>query len=330
MSFVFSIKDTYRQAVEAMTGGKNTVMYDDKGNPSIMVCIPKGKISDVISGGPNVVHPAFLVDGAEKSEIWVSKYLNIIHDGRAYSIPGQKAAHSMSFDSARAACFAKGPGWHLFTNAEWSYIAHWCIANNYQPRGNDNYGASYEAPWEHGVKESDDKTLVGTGPVTWNHDSSHGGIADLRGNLIEWVDGLKLIDGRIYVHNNNNFNTGNAEGNIIGWVDAGKYMDIIGNTITLNDQLTAASGTKYHAFKSMAVANGVTVPDLLRYLAIYPPVDVSKIKDDRIYVDVTGERLPFRGGARSLGAGAGLLCLDLNSTRTTAYTFRGFRSAYVL
>ncbi len=40
MPFVFSIKDSYRQAVEAATGGKCTVMYDDQGYPSIMVLFP--------------------------------------------------------------------------------------------------------------------------------------------------------------------------------------------------------------------------------------------------------------------------------------------------
>ena len=41
MAFTFSIKDTYRQAVEAASGGKQTVLYDDKGYPSIMNVIPK-------------------------------------------------------------------------------------------------------------------------------------------------------------------------------------------------------------------------------------------------------------------------------------------------
>ena len=41
MAFVVSVKDSLRQSVEMATDGKNTVMYDDKGNPSVMVCIPK-------------------------------------------------------------------------------------------------------------------------------------------------------------------------------------------------------------------------------------------------------------------------------------------------
>lgn len=47
MAFTFSIKDTYRQAVEAASGGKQTVLYDDKGYPSIMNIIPKLSYKDV-------------------------------------------------------------------------------------------------------------------------------------------------------------------------------------------------------------------------------------------------------------------------------------------
>lgn len=44
----------------------NTVLFDDKGLPSIMVRIPKFKISDVIPGGSTATHPAFIVNGVEK------------------------------------------------------------------------------------------------------------------------------------------------------------------------------------------------------------------------------------------------------------------------
>ena len=45
-------------------GEKNTlILYDDAGEGSVMVKIPKFKISDVIEGGIEVVHPAFVVNG---------------------------------------------------------------------------------------------------------------------------------------------------------------------------------------------------------------------------------------------------------------------------
>ena len=39
MSVSFFEKDNYRHAVEAISGGKETVMYDKDGNPSVMVRI---------------------------------------------------------------------------------------------------------------------------------------------------------------------------------------------------------------------------------------------------------------------------------------------------
>lgn len=56
--------DTLKLAVETVHPN-NTVLLDDMGMPSVMVRIPKFKISDVIDGGSSVTHPAFIVGGKE-------------------------------------------------------------------------------------------------------------------------------------------------------------------------------------------------------------------------------------------------------------------------
>lgn len=357
MPFVFSIKDTYRQAVEAQTGGRNTVMYDDKGNPSIMVRVPKFTLSEVLDGAPNQVHPAFIVNGVEKSEIWISKYQNIVHDGRAYSIPAQDPRTSIDFDAARAACFAKGQGWHMMTNAEWAAIALWCLKAGTQPRGNNNYGRDHSATYEKGAEATSDgdgrtnRILTGTGPASWNHDGTPEGIADLNGNVWEWVDGLKLVNGKIYVHNDNDFDTGNQEGNTDGWVDTGKYFDntepgndeessnTVSGSIVLNDtrdnpMYTGGDTNSNYAensqpFKSTSAATGVSVPDILRHLAIFPPEDVTDIANDRLYVRNYGERVPHRGGTWLAGSRAGVFYLSLYYPRSGSSSNRGFRSAFI-
>ena len=44
-------------------GEKNTlILYDDAGEGSVMVKIPKFKISDVIEGWIELVHPSFVVN----------------------------------------------------------------------------------------------------------------------------------------------------------------------------------------------------------------------------------------------------------------------------
>ncbi|GIW22655.1 MAG: hypothetical protein KatS3mg068_1662 [Candidatus Sericytochromatia bacterium] len=53
------------------------------------------------------VHPAFLVNGVEKSEIFIGKFQSIVHDGVALSLPNQSPIVSINFDNAKARCTDK-------------------------------------------------------------------------------------------------------------------------------------------------------------------------------------------------------------------------------
>ena len=70
-----------------MSAPRNKLIYDDKGIPSVMVYIPKQKMSDLIAGGSDEAHPAFIVEGQEIDGIWISKYQNVVNNGLAYSLP---------------------------------------------------------------------------------------------------------------------------------------------------------------------------------------------------------------------------------------------------
>ncbi|MDR2484454.1 MAG: formylglycine-generating enzyme family protein [Treponema sp.] len=214
-------KDTLLTGVLAASGAKQTVKYDDKGNPSIMTRIPRFNLEDIDASLGSGPHPVFIVNGEVKSEILIGTYPAVIDGGRACCIPGQTPAVSISFDNAKAACVAKGPGWHLMTAWEWGAVALWCLKNGFQPRGNTNYGKSHEAPWETATLAPDNaKTLAGAGPASWRHDNTYQGIADLAGNVWEWNDGIKLVNGRFYFPLDNNFNL--AEGS---WPASPLYMD---------------------------------------------------------------------------------------------------------
>lgn len=206
--------DMARFALEAATNGKNTIILDDAGLPSVMVRIPMFLWSDVIDGAPEEPCPAFVVNGRVLDCIYISKYLNIIENGRAYSLPGRDPANTLSIDTARSACAAKGKGWHLMTNAEWAAVSHWCVKNGKMPRGNSQFGASHEAPWERGVmvqegtrgkgSECEMRTLTGSGPASWTHDGTDAGITDMNGNIWDMVSGFRVMDGEIQVIPDNN------------------------------------------------------------------------------------------------------------------------------
>ena len=200
MSFVFSVVDVLRRSVEAASGGMQTVLYDDLGNPSIMTIIPRFKCDEIDPNLGTDTHPAFIVNGVEKSEIFIGTYQAYVYGGRAYSLPGMQPKTYVTYDQAVSYCSAKGAGWHLMTMHEWAAVMLWCLKNGFQPRGNTSYGKSHEATYEHGsgplvlvnpdgVADSGDEyyrndwVYTGSGPVSWRHDGTTAGIADLVGNM---------------------------------------------------------------------------------------------------------------------------------------------------
>ena len=333
MPFILSVKDTYRQSVEAATGGRNTVMYDDKGNPSVMVWVPRFNLKDVITGAPDTPHPAFIVNGVVKDGIWISKYQNVIHDSRAYSLPAQSVAHSINWDNAKAACEAKGTGWHMMTNAEWAAIALWSKKNGTMPRGNNNYGGDHSATHETAIRDTKDsndktlKTLSGTGPATWSHDHTPAGIFDLNGNVLEWVDGLRIEEGQIYLHNDNNFKT--PKDDLEQWLATGVFFDVQDGTMVMNNKRTTEMTTGLgRPIESLAGATTYTIPELMKYHALAKADDESH-GGDYIYADNRGSKFVSRGGNFTNGASAGVFYAFGHYPRANVHSYLGFRSSFV-
>ena len=110
-------KDAYRAQVEAASGGQNTVLYDDQGNPSVMVWVPAFTLGDIstLLGDTSTLHPAFVVNGVAKPGIWIGMYQAKVISGRACSLPGQDPTTDVTYDQAKSYCTAKGAGWHMNT-----------------------------------------------------------------------------------------------------------------------------------------------------------------------------------------------------------------------
>lgn len=189
-------------ALQAVAPG-NKLLYDDKGLPSVMVYVPKFKLSEVITGGADAYHPAFIINGTVVDGIYIGKYQSVVENGRAYSLPGKDPKANITWDTARGYCEAKGAGWHMMTKAEWGMIALWCKAHGIFPKGNNNYGrdtteTAYQAiPATYGSDGKINHTLTGTGPLTWSHDGTMKGIMDLNGNVSEWEGGYRTVCGEL-------------------------------------------------------------------------------------------------------------------------------------
>lgn len=359
MGITISAPDALRQSVEASSGGLNTVLYDAKGYPSTMCVIPRFNVEDINPDlGPGT-HPAFMVGGVQKSEIFVGKFLARIHDNHALSLPGQDPSASINFDNANACCVAKGPGWHMMTNAEWAAVALWCWKNGFMPRGNTNYGRDHVQTYETGRRQDGQapgfaegaaRTLTGSGPASWYHDSTPHGIADMCGNIYEWVRGLRVVDGEIQIIPENNAAVTDADFGMESalWraiLQDGSLVDPgTANTLKWNatgavgagaprlaTSVTSQSDGETYAsaqYKDVTAAGGVTVPNLLKVLGLHPhAIDIDR---GQLWVRNIGERLPIRGGHWLHGKSAGVFALHLHNARSSAGTFLGFRPAFVL
>ena len=345
----------------------NVAQLDDAGLPSIMVFIPAFKNSDVLTGGDDSTHPAFIVNGKEIPGFYYSKYQNVVHNGAAYSLPAEDPQTSVNFDTALAVCEAKGPGWHLSTAAEWAAIALWCKKNGFLPHGNNYYGkdqreSNFKAvPTANDASGNISRVATGTGPTTWSHDGTLSGIWDMNGNAWEWQAGLRLVWGELQILANNDAadpdnpkNTTSTCWKAINAADgslvepeskttdttaktAGNTvkLDYINNAWVYSTSITSSESADRVCSLYKATCDG-TVSDaakvLLRSLALLPDSDVitDVYEGDTIrWNNGTAERVAFRGGGRAEGNGAGVFSLFGSSARSSTGANIICRAAYI-
>jgi hypothetical protein len=214
----------------------------------------------------------------------------------------------------------------MMTNWEWAAIALWCLKNDFQPRGNTSSGKSHAATWETGTPAPDNasKTLGGSGPVSWRHDGTFAGIADLVGNVWEWQDGLKIVDGKVYMPADNDFNLAEAD-----------WPNPTGGQVIFPESAGTEAG-----WRTMTTAFGSLTDAVRKQLAqaiIMPniaggntPLAIFSAAKGGFWIDKTGERLPLRGGYWNFGATAGLAALHLSLARSHSYYDIGCRPAFIL
>jgi sulfatase modifying factor 1 len=365
-------RDWYRRLCD-VSAGKNVVLFNKVGMPSVMVHLKAITNKDLNSNWTEHFHPAFIRGTTAIPQLYIAKYqaVTVEESGTTYAISlrGRDPRVYVNFDQALQYCTANNKdgekAWHLMTNAEWAYLALWCKANGYWPRGNNSYGKDYqrqdewgEPTYFSGTDEEGNpvnraaRVATGTGPKessAWSHDGTPFGAWDLNGNVYEWVGGMRLVDGEIQIIPGNDASdptkdqgAASAEWKAIlqdgtlvapGTADTLKY-DATGTNgaghARLNTVITSQSdGTTYTSgtFQTATAAAGVAVPDLLKHLSLYP-VDADH-GGDGLYTRNAGERLPVRGGYWSSASRAGVCDLNLGYPRSGSATTLGFRPAFV-
>lgn len=326
--------------------GKNVLLNDDRGKESVMVRIPKFLISDVIPGGPDTVHPAFIVEGEEKECIYVSKYQNVVRGDRAYSLPGEDPSVLYTIEEAEKFCRDKGPGWHLMTSAEWAAVALWSQRNETLPGGNNDNGRYWKRIHERGTIVSLDgivpegeqgppmRVATGSGPASWSHDGTNEGIFDLNGNIWEMTSGLRLKDGVLETTADNDAASNaldDAEWNVTG-LSMKAAVSEKGETFIQY----GFAGESDEAQELLIGSFGETVVEtddedtkqLLQRLCLIPVEDACSCQD-AVWGVPEGVRYPIRGGYWVNKEKAGIYACGFYMRPDDRYFDVGFRCCYV-
>lgn len=339
------------QGAVAQFGAGNKVIYDDIGMPSIMVGVPKMKYSDIITGGTDEVLPFWIVDGEEKNTIWVSKFLNIVENDRAYSLAMKLPRNYITFDQSVAACRKKGNGWHLNQTGIFACLNLLSQKMGTVPHGNTNYGKDYYHAYEHGIMPQGEanRTLTGSGEPTWYHNHDTSGIADLNGDLWEWTSQLRLVDGEIQIIPYGNcmkldcdmsaestlWKAIKPDGTLVEPGTAGTLKidrtSASDSTLRINTSVTTQTTDTNDTnviFKNTTAVSGVSIPKLLIALGLFPDSGVTGYGNDRFWARNNGERLPIRGSSFGIASLSGPSALSLNDVRSFSRDHVGFRSAF--
>ena len=335
----------------------NELIYDDVGEPSVMVRLHARTLRELGMGDSTAVHPAFIIDGQEVDDIYVGKYLSTIHNNRAYSLPDRDPAASINFDNAAKMCSNKGKGWHILTRMERGFLVRLMQLKGFFPDGNILYGKGADGIYRARPSFSGDdgkiyRTATGTGLEAYSHNNSLAGVADLRGDTWEWDGGIRLLNGEVQILPNNDGanNTHPQSANSLQWkaiscadgsmiAPDGKGTTV--GTVKLDWRNEApiyaevkediAEGTHGAYFRSFKCSPevGAEAQQVLKNLGMLMDKEGEIFANQYNYFDLHNERFLCSGGGDSYGANYGAASFGGGHSRFHGSWSIGFRCAFI-
>jgi len=318
------------------------------------------------------LYPGFKVAGVSKGGRWYSRFQCVLSGANPMSIAGQLPA-SATIDQIRtyAARFA---GCSPMGYWDYEILALDAFRKGITPVGNTNYGQSHNATYKmwggvRGDSARPGNTAVATNPYTrggsagfmWTHDRSDWGVHDFVGNMSQWCDGAKWMDGQLYIAAHD---ADPALFSAVGedsWIATGVFLNspVAGDDSGLSDlgtpnfdsvvtnytasvtptrdlatikadtrDLDYASGT----WGSTAVSSGVDALNAAMRLSAFRMGVMPKSRSNgqapfsaqegRLYIRNNGERFVHRGGYYNSTSHAGPRFSNANSRRSSTYAFR--------
>lgn len=267
----------------------------------------------LVQNAYNDLYPAFLVAGVAKGGKWFSRFLCDVVGGIPRSIAGQLPYTGATVDSMRSFATAFGNGALPMTYWDYEALALDAFRKGIVPVGNTYYGKSHkttEGVWGgvrgDGARPGD--TAITSNPVTrggsagaiWTHDRSEWGVHDFVGNYWRRVDGVKWMDGQLYVHaydNDPSLLTALGEDS---WIATGIFL----NSPVAGDDLGA---------NNLGAPNFDSV--VTNYTAsVTPPRDLATIKADTRdldYASQTWSSIVVSAGLDTVNAANRLLAFKL-------------------
>ena len=243
------------------------------------------------------------------------------------------------------------------TALEWGALIAWCENNNFIPLGNNSYGkhsseSNYKAlPATKDSTHYAVHTATGTGPLTWYHDKTPSGIADLCGNVWEWTGGIRTVYGELQILVNNNAADGShaqtaasaewkainaSDGTLItpdgsGTTSGSVKMDYVSSKITYDTTISSQSDSSRSCeFKSIVCSANIgnDAKALLVALGMMPKDSTIVPTNNTCYFNNGAAERSFHRGGRCNSSAHGFASFSGSNVRSGSYADIGFRSAY--